>query len=265
MGLIALVAGAPAGVAAALGLSMTLLQFSIGAFNDVVDAPRDAGRKPGKPIPAGLVTPTAARAIAAASAAGGLLLAAVGGPVLVGLAVVGLAIGAVYDVRVKGTTLSWLPLAVGIPLLPVYGWFGATGTLPGVFVVLVPAAANAAAALAIANALVDVERDEDAGAGSIATALGPRPAAALVLGLQVVVAALTVGTGAVLGAPTGWLAAVIVAAGVPVGGALVGLLAARRDGTVLRELAWESQAVGTGLLAVAWLGAVSAAGAAAAV
>ena len=36
---------------------MTALQVSIGTLNDLVDAPRDAGRKPGKPIPAGLVTP----------------------------------------------------------------------------------------------------------------------------------------------------------------------------------------------------------------
>ncbi len=34
---------------------MTALQASIGALNDLVDAPRDAGHKPGKPIPAGLV------------------------------------------------------------------------------------------------------------------------------------------------------------------------------------------------------------------
>ena len=35
---------------------MTALQASIGSLNDVVDAPRDAGHKPGKPIPAGLVS-----------------------------------------------------------------------------------------------------------------------------------------------------------------------------------------------------------------
>ncbi len=39
---------------------MTLLQFAIGTVNDLVDAPRDAGHKPGKPIPAGLVTRSAA-------------------------------------------------------------------------------------------------------------------------------------------------------------------------------------------------------------
>ena len=41
--------------------------------------------------------------------------------------VVVLAIGYGYDLRFKGTAWSWLPFAVGIPLLPVFGWVGATG------------------------------------------------------------------------------------------------------------------------------------------
>ena len=50
------------------------------------------------------------------------------------------------------------------------------------------------------------------------------------------------------------------AAAVPVGGAVLGLLAARRAEVGWRELAWEIQAVGTGLLAVAWLAGLSASG-----
>ena len=41
-------------------------------------------------------------------------------------------------------------------------------------------------------------------------------------------------------------------------GRLFGVAAAGRPGTARRELAWEIQAVGTGLLAVAWLSALSA-------
>ncbi|OGO59004.1 MAG: hypothetical protein A2V85_01140 [Chloroflexi bacterium RBG_16_72_14] len=258
MALVALVAGATLPLALVLGLSMTLLQGAIGALNDLVDAPRDVTRVPAKPIPSGIVRVPTARAVAMGCAAGGVLLAIAGGAGLVALALVVLGIGAAYDLRAKGTTLSWLPLAVGIPLLPVYGWFGATGTLPGVFLVLVPAAANAGTALAIANAVVDMERDEAAGVGSIAIALGPWRAAILVLALHVVVAALAAGTAAVLGAPAGWLAAVLLAAATPLGGAMLGLAATQRGGPVLRELAWEIQAVGTGLLAVAWLVALSA-------
>jgi len=252
------VAGGSPALALALALSMTLLQFAIGALNDIVDLPKDAGRRLGKPIPDGHVTITTARAVAAGCATAGPALALVGGLPLVGLAVAVLAIGAAYDLRAKGTTLSWLPFAVGIPLLPVFGWFGATGSLPPVFGVLVPAAANAGTALAIANAIVDMERDDAAGTGSIALALGPPRAAALVLVLHGVVVALALGTAVAVGTPGGWLAGVVVAAGVPLAGAGLGMVATRRPGTALRELAWEIQAVGTGLLAVAWLGALSA-------
>jgi len=258
VGLVALVGGGGAGVAAVIGLSMALLQVAIGTLNDIVDMPRDAGRKPGKPLPAGLVGLRTARVVVAGSAVGGLILAFAGGPALVGLAALVLAIGAWYDLRAKGTTLSWLPLAVGIPLLPVYGWYGATGELPGVFLVIIPAAANAGAALAVANAVVDMERDEAAGIGSIALALGAGRAAGLVIVLHLVVAALAVATAVALGAPTGWVAAVLVAAAIPLGGAILGLVAALREGAGWRELAWEVQAVGTALLAVAWLAALSA-------
>jgi 4-hydroxybenzoate polyprenyltransferase len=256
--LVAMVAGAGAPVALALGISMTLLQSSIGTVNDLVDAPRDAGHKPGKPIPAGLVSVRTARIVALVTAAGGLLLALVGGPWLVALAVVVLGIGLAYDLWAKGTTLSWLPFAVGIPLLPVFGWYGATGALPGLFVVLVPAAANAGTALAVSNALVDMERDEAAGVRSIALALGPSRAGWLVIVLHAVVALLALGTAIVLDAPAGWVVAILLASAAPIGGAVLGVVAAGRPGTSWRELAWEVQAIGTGLLAVAWLGALSA-------
>ncbi len=260
--LVATVAGAAPDLALELGLSMTFLQFSIGALNDVTDIDRDAGHRLDKPVPAGLVPAPVARTVVITCAAVGLALALVGGPLLVLLALVGLAVGFVYDLRARGTTLSWLPIAIGIPLLPVFGWFGTTGTLPGVFLVLVPAAANAGTALAIANAIVDVELDEAAGSSSIAVALGTGRASVLVLALHAVVAALALGTAVVLGAPTGWLAAMLLAAGTPVSGAVLGLVGSVRGSPTLRELAWEIQAVGTGLLAVAWLGALSASGAA---
>ena len=81
-----------------------------------------------------------------------------------------------YDLWPKGTAWSWLPFAIGIPLLPVYAWYGGTGSLPPAFALLVPAAVAAGAALAIGNARADAERDVASGVESIATALGPRRA-----------------------------------------------------------------------------------------
>lgn len=259
MAFVAISAGAGVPLAGALGLSMALLQFAIGTLNDIVDAPSDAGRKPGKPIPAGLVGQGQARLVALVSAGLGVALAALVSPALAVLAVLVLGIGAWYDLRAKGTTLSWLPLAIGIPILPVYGWFGATGALPDMFLVVIPAAATAGAALAVANALVDVERDSDAGGTSIAASLGPARAGILGIVLNVVVVALAVGTAWVIGTPGGWVAAIAAAGIVPLAGAVLGAVAARRPGAGWREAAFEIQAVGLALVAVAWLGALSAA------
>ena len=152
---------------------MIALQMAIGALNDLVDAPADAGRVPPKPIPAQEVSVATARTVALVAAALGLGLAAVVDVRLVGLALVVLAIGAAYDLVAKGTPWSWLPFAVGIPILPIYGWFGATGTLPAFFVVLIPMAVLAGAALAVANARADLDADRAAAAASVATVLGP--------------------------------------------------------------------------------------------
>ena len=117
---------------------MTALQASIGALNDVHDAPDDAGHKPGKPIPAGLVSVPAAWAVVVMGAVLGIVLGTLADVRVGMLAVVVLLIGYGYDLVAKGTAWSWLPFALGIPLLPVYGWLGATGDLPSFFIVLGP-------------------------------------------------------------------------------------------------------------------------------
>ena len=182
---------------------MTLLQFAIGTVNDLVDAPSDAGRKAGKPIPDGLVSPRAARVVAGASAAAGLVARdrrrvrrSCCSPLVV------LGIGLAYDLAAKGTTLSWLPFAVGIPLLPVFGWYGATGT---------PARAVPDARPGRRQRRQrprDRATPRSTSSGTSTPATGPSPsrsgptrASALVLVLHAVVAVLAVSTAAVLGAP----------------------------------------------------------------
>ena len=259
MVVVALVAGASTARALALGTSMALLQFSIGTLNDIVDAPRDRVRRPGKPIASGRVSLAAARAVLVVCVALGLSLALLsGGPGLLLLALVGLGIGAWYDLAAKGTGLSWLPVALGIPLLPVFAWYGAAGSLPWPFAVLVPMAALAGAALAIANQVVDIERDSASGVASLAVALGSSRATLVALVLELVVAMLAVASASRLGATGTWLTATAATAVVPVAGALLGVAAARR-GPGGREAAFEIQAIGLALLAVAWVNAVSAA------
>lgn len=235
-----------------LGASMTLLQFGIGATNDVIDAPRDAGRKAGKPIPAGLVSSGGARSVAAVSFAGGVGLATLVGPAVAALSLAVIGIGLAYDLLLKGTAWSWLPFAVGIPILPVYGWLGAAGTLPGVFTILLPVAVAGGAALAIANSLVDVERDRAAGAGSIAMSLGIERA--WLVGTVLVLGVVAIAVGWAMSTRGVGAALLVAAAGVvPLAAAGLGLDA----DPARRERAWQLQAVGLGLLAVVWLGIVT--------
>jgi 4-hydroxybenzoate polyprenyltransferase len=247
---IAILAGGTVPVAMRLGASMLALQASIGALNDVVDAPRDAGRKPGKPIPAGLVSRQQGAVVALAAAVVGLALAAPSGLATLVVAAVILLIGGIYDLRLKGTPWSWLPFATGIPLLPVFAWLGTGAPLPAAFVVIVPAAALAGAGLAIGNALVDVERDRAAGVTSIAAHLGPAVAWRLMTVLFVSVVALAVVTALVARAP--WQGAVgsVGAAAV----VLAGCVSSRAPGPARRERGWRLQVIGVALLAAVWLG-----------
>jgi 4-hydroxybenzoate polyprenyltransferase len=234
---------------------MVSLQAAIGALNDLVDAPRDAGLKPGKPIPAGLVAPATARLVVLTGAALGIGLSLASGPATMAVAVLVLVIGGLYDLRFKGTPWSWLPFAAGIPLLPVYAWLGAAGRLPIAFAFLVPAAALAGAALAIANALADVERDRAAGVTSVATSLGPHRAWAVHAALQAAVVGLAVAGLAWLGPSRQSLPGLV---GLSLGCLLLGaglVLAAGPDPR-RRERAWELEAVGIGILGAAWLAAV---------
>ena len=245
----ALLAGADMLNAARLGVAMTALQASIGALNDVVDAPRDAGRKSGKPIPAGLVSRDLARGVVVAAGIVGIALTLPSGPATVGLALVGLAIGYGYDLALKGTAWSWLPFAVGIPLLPVFGWLGATGTLPASFAVLLPVAVVAGASLAIANASADAERDMAAGVDSVAVRLGlPRSwainAGLLALVVGAAIATMIAGGASPLALAGATGACFLIGAGVAIG---------HGGDSGRRERAWEFEAVGVGLLAAAWL------------
>ena len=231
---------------------MTVVQFGIGALNDVVDAPRDAGRKPGKPIPAGLVAARAARVFVVLAFATGLLLAFSIRPLLAALTVVVIAIGIAYDLWAKGTMWSWLPFAIGVPILPVFGWVAAAGGLNSVFAVLIPCAVVAGAALAIGNALVDVERDRSAGISSVAIAAGPARAGAIAASGLVLVTAAAIATAVVAGTS---VAATLVLAGAGIGAIAAASLGGR--GTPRsREWAWRLEAAALAVLAVTWIASV---------
>jgi 4-hydroxybenzoate polyprenyltransferase len=243
------------------------LQVSIGALNDVVDSPLDAGVKPGKPIPAGLVSRRTALAVAAAGLTTGLLLSAPSGPPTVLAGAAAAALGYVYDLRLSRTALSWLPLALALPLVPIYAWVGTRGTVPAEIVALVPFAVVAGVALAVANGLVDVERDAGSGRLGIVVRLGRWRAwllqTGLIGGVALLAALVAPGVPAPAGAgpgegvsgPTLQTLRAVRLGGMALGMLLLALgsiaLAAHRPG--VRERGWELEAVGVASMGIGWL------------
>lgn len=267
---IALLAGGDVATGARLGLSMLALQVSIGAVNDVADRAVDAVGKPSKPIPAGLVGLTAARRWAVLSAVAALGLALPSGALTLAIGVACLSLGYVYDLWLSRTIWSWLPLALALPLLPVFAWVGATGSLPVSLVPLLCVAFLAGAALITANGLVDVERDRRAGKATLAVRLGAyRTWLGNVIGFSIAVGAALLlapavpgaggaGGGAGSSSNVDLLLSTARTAGVPLGTFAIaigaGLLRAVRAD--LRERGWELQAIGTALVGLGWVAGI---------
>ena len=247
-GFLAVIAGASPPVAVALGLAMLSLQVSIGALNDLADADRDRERKPGKPIPARLVGRRTARVVVLVGLVVGLGVSAMLGLATLGVAAVGVASGYLYDLRLKATAWAWLPFAVGLPLLPIYAWVGATGAVPAALALVVPLGMLAGAAVALLNGLVDVERDRAAGLATPAVTLGPVRARRLAAVLVAVATFGVIGSLAAIAAPSGAWALVALGAS----SVVVGLVLAGSASTTTRQRGWETAAVGIGLLAAGW-------------
>lgn len=253
---LAWLAGAAVDRALLLGAAMFCLQASIGTVNDLADVGRDRDHKPGKPLPRGVLSIEAARLVAAGGLLAGLGLSLAAGPAALAVAGLGVSIGYAYDLRLKASPWSWLPFALGVPLLPVYAWLGATGGLPTPFLVLIPAAVVGGAALALANQLADDERDRSAGTrtavGLLGRATGWRVGALLQAAVAVVAAGSLVGAGAAIpaiGAADGAIALI-----------MIGLALGRSRLARTRERGWEAQAIGLGALALAWLGGLASRG-----
>jgi 4-hydroxybenzoate polyprenyltransferase len=258
-------AGADAPTIVRLFLAMLAIQVSIGALNDLVDAPLDAAQKPRKPIPSGLVSRPAAALVAIGGGALGIVLSVLSGPAA-GLAGAGcLALGYVYDLRLSRTALSWLPLSLALPLLPVHAWLGATASVPAGLLPLVPVGILAGGGLALANGLADIDRDAGGGRGTTVVRLGaPRAwiAQTLALGFAAAIAVLL--APAVPGG--GVTDSLVLLRALRAGGVALGIAAiavgaaglASRQAWV-RERGWELEALGVAGLGIGWLAGTAAA------
>ena len=250
---------------ARLFLAMLGIQVAIGALNDVVDAPADALVKPAKPIPSGLVARRVALAIAGGGAVLGLGLSAVSGFATLALGAACLGLGWLYDLRLSRSRLSWLPLALALPLLPIHAWLGAGGAEPARLVGLVPVGVLAGAGLALANGIVDADRDASTHRAAIVVRLGRQRAwlaQTALLGAAATIAVLFIPGGSQPPADAVELLVELRRWGVGLGcaalavGALV--LASGRPG--IRERGWELEALGIAALGIGWVAGASALG-----
>jgi 4-hydroxybenzoate polyprenyltransferase len=255
VGIIALIAGAQVGLALRLALGMLGIQFAIGAVNDFTDAPTDRLARPDKPIPAGFPLRVAA-GISVVAAGFGLVAAATVGAGALAVGVAGLADGLVYDLRLKGTPLAWVPFALGVGLLPLYAWLGARGAVAPAFAAVVALAVIAGASLALANAFVDIGKDRLVGVVSVATYLGPSRTLVVNASLLALINLVTVASTLAISGGSPLL--FVEVCGCALGWAGLGLAAA--TSYQARTASWEIQAVGIVVLGSAWLAVLESAG-----
>ncbi len=176
-----------------LAATMLLAQFGISALNDWADREVDAKAGRLRPLPLGLVSPGAALAVAVASAAGALGVAATLGLPATLLALLGIGTGWVYDLVLKPTPFSAIPFAVGFPLLPL--WVGLiAGRMGTPLLLLVAAGVPIAVAIHLADAVPDRAGDWAAGSRTLAVILGrPRAEVAAICLLALGAAILSTG------------------------------------------------------------------------
>jgi len=235
---------------------MLCLQFAIGAANDLADSAADALVKSRKPIPAGRLSRRAAAIVFAVAVSVGLALAASCGVAVLAIGAIGLAIGLLYDLRLKGTAFGWVPFAAGVGLLPVYSWVGATGALPTAVLLVVALAVVAGCALALANAYSDLDDDRASGVSSIATLLGSRRTLALNAVLLMAVNIVACATTISIAPASGQIAAEVCGSVL----AWLGVGLAGVTSEKWRHLVWETQGLGLVTLATGWLVAMDSAG-----
>jgi 4-hydroxybenzoate polyprenyltransferase len=249
---IAAVAGAAPTDVVRLGLAMTSLQAAIGTVNDLADRVADVGR-PEKPLVAGVVTTRSAATVAVLGAALGLGLSAMSGAATLLVGTLGLVVGLAYDLRLKRTPWAWLPYVLGIPLIPIFAWLGATGSVPPELGIIAVLAGLAGGAISLANALVDPAADAAAGVRTPVVALGMTSAWRWLAGLVSLVLALALlSLWLVHGAGPG--IAVAVVGGVVTGGGVITLRAGSVD---RRERGWELLAAGFAMTGAGWVWAIA--------
>lgn len=215
-------------------------QVVTGALNDWADRDRDAASGQDKPIPAGLVTPSAALGLAGAGAFVQVVASLPLGAAFVGLGATATLGAVAYDLWLSRTPWSVLPYLVSFGILPLWVATG-VGVPPERVVGAVPLAAAFAGAAHLANTLRDWEADAGSGSRSLAQVLGRGTSRMIASGVSLAVG---IGVGVAL------LAGGRVTPGVAVAG-IIGL-AAVGAGAFAERWLWRGQLVAAVAWTVAW-------------
>jgi 4-hydroxybenzoate polyprenyltransferase len=172
--------------------TVLMSQLSISALNDWADRERDAAAQRWRPVATGRVSPGVAVGLAVLFALGTLPGALAFGSAAAIVLVIAVASGWAYDLWLKPTLLSFLPFAVGFPLLPTWVVL-AGGRSASNLTVLIIAGIFLGIAIHLADSLPDIESDLAVGMRNLAVVLQPartvRVIAALILAGGLVVVA----------------------------------------------------------------------------
>ena len=168
--------------AAAVGPRVILVTLSVlgsqiltGGLNDWADRGRDAVVQPTKPIPAGLVSPTAALALAALGLAVQLAASLPLGPTTLGLGLLASGSALAYNLWLSRRAASFLPYLVSFGVLPI--WIAAGVGAPLERVAAAPLLVGPFAVAAhLANTVRDFDADARIGSRNLAQRLGRRRA-----------------------------------------------------------------------------------------
>lgn len=156
-------------------LAVLLTQLSIALHNDWCDRDADALAKPWRWIPRGVLSARAALVVAVLLLASGVTLAALLGPLVAALVLLGTLCGWTYNAWLKRTAWSWVPFAVALPTLAVCS-LAVAGRLDGIPYALYLLGAPLVLAIHLADSAPDIDGDRTTGSRGLAVALGQRRA-----------------------------------------------------------------------------------------
>jgi 4-hydroxybenzoate polyprenyltransferase len=233
---------------------MLCAQCAIGVTNDIFDRELDDSTKPWKPIPARLVAPATAIWLAALLIAATAAVAASFGRGSFALAMLGMACGLAYDVKLKRTVFSAVPYMIAIPTLPLWVWLTLDAWQP-VMWWLVPLGALIGLSLHLANTVPDIEGDAAHGVAGLPHRLGARSSTLVAWASFAAALAMSVLLAAFVAYDLRVYVPVLIV-GVAALAASGGVYAARQD-TFAMQFGFSALSFASAILAVGWLAAVT--------